>query len=357
MFIYIKNTDSWSLGADKKSVAVTKSTAMGILNRLVGEIRKVKDIENDDNYFFKNIEPLVQEPRYNIHNTNTELIMGASVQAGDAKATVNSLTSLNHPYIKGRSGTQTQILLDLLSRDARYIMNLIKDIYSAYEKDRDAGVKEILAQFFKDNIDINKENDLHSLCEKINDSLSSYIYIDDWGERKQKKYSEEEARIKAENKGYVVNDESIKMIRELVEVFVKDEKDRNVFLGLFGDEINYKCFKIASMQLLTVISTELEVSNISGLNSKKGIAGISKKDFSEKGFLASGLSGHQAKRKAVNGSPIGKDVKAISGELIVEIKFKNIDDAKNLKMVIEQAAVGSFRLGKKGLAYVDAIYI
>jgi hypothetical protein len=94
-----------------------------------------------------------------------------------------------------------------------------------------------------------------------------------------------------------------------------------------------------------------------------GISGISNNGFTPKDFMRAYTTG---KSKLIYGNPyvreefvkgegkINHNLTKANGQLEITLDI-NIEQAKELKQMIDNAGVSSFYLGKKGLAYVSDI--
>ena len=114
---------------------------------------------------------------------------------------------------------------------------------------------------------------------------------------------------------------------------------------------------------ITRLKRHFDLSN--ALTQKGGIAGISKRGFTLKDFMARFTTGD---KKPIWGNPyLLKEKRKGEGEVIsmlmkasgvLEIALDITKEQSNqLKEMIENAGVSSFYLGKKGLAYVESIKI
>ena len=288
---------------------VTVDTVMGILNRLIGEQRKLYQARQDKNYYFKDIEIGFHK---NIHTFDD--IDSRRIESKEIVYLRNRNNSDDRNSFTGMIKTNDYMFTSDYSKEFWGTLNLdFSELISfiIYEKKVDV------------DIDLNPIEVANRLAE-----------ID-----------------------------KMKFIEKTVEI----EKVLNIFNNLYP-EIEYldKKERVKPMWVYcTALYLQYErlskIYNTESILTKRGaITGISKKSFTKKQFMERYTTG---KMKKIFGNPYSMEVftkgegKSISMltkasgvlEIIIDIPR---DEAKALKKMIENAGVSSFYLGKKGLAYV-----
>jgi len=287
---------------------VEKSTVMGILNRLIGDQRKLYQARADKSYYFKDIEDKVtfddvDEKRIENH----ELV-----------------------YLRNMSGNTDQNSYTgmIKTDDKMFTSNYSKEFWGILTFDVDE-----LLEFIVHGKEIDRDIMLDPL-----------IISERFGELGKLK----------------VLDETDEMVIKALEVFekkfegtnYKNNKDKVVPLNLYCSALYLQ---------LERLSSEYDLSSV--LTKTGTITGISKRLFTQKDFMNRFTSGE---KKKIFGNPyIAKSFKEGEGqvtsmltkasgtlEIIIDIPR---DKAKELKEFINNAGVSSFYLGKKGLAYVKNI--
>ncbi len=290
-----------------KKMEVTLNTVMGVLNRIIGDQRKLYKSKEDNNYFFKGI------------------VKNDKVSFKDKSIETNEMT-----YIRNITG----------STDRESFTGSIKEndvIFSSDYSDEFWGVLWL---------------DFESLCKFIiNDEpvLSSIKGNPITIRNKLKLIDKEKSVI---NEGVVQ-----KALQVLNENFPGIEY-------LKKDKIFPKSFYYSSLYLqLDRLSNRFDMS--SAKNKAGGISGVSKRTFTTREFMNRFTTG---KGKKIWGNPYMrtekiKDIEVViplmtkaSGRLEINLDISR-DKAKEIKNMIENAGVSSFYLGKKGLAYVSNIRV
>ena len=289
---------------------VTLDTIMGVLNRLIGDQKKLYQSRSEDygTYFFKDIERLVK-----FRNVSKPVI-------------TNEMT-----YIRNITG----------STDQNSYTGMIKTDDIVFSSDYSTEFWGVLALDF--------------------DELCRFIVYD----RKVTKIWDTDpltisARFVELAKEKVV--ENGGLVNESLQVLDESFPGTN-YLNNKGKVVPVNLYCSSLYLQLERLSKRFDTSP---LVSKRGaISGISKRIFTKKDFMARFTTG--AKKK-IWGNPYkreefvkgeGKVVHLMtkaSGQLEVEISVER-EKAKEIKAMIENAGVSSFYLGKKGLAYVSKIRI
>lgn len=297
----LKNSDNYI------SRQVTANTVMGVLNRLVGDQRKLYQARSSDNYYFREIEGLVRfedKPEY----INNEVV-----------------------YIRNITG----------STDQNSYTGMIKVTDPVFTSDYSSELWSVLAM------------DLDELCEFITTS-------DDCNKAVELNPLEIINQLDVLNKLKAVANEGA-----VLAAHTELSKNFEKFKGL-----NKKGEVFPISLYCSALYLQLErLENIYDLSSAKtktgGLSGISNNGFTKKDFMNRYTTGD---KKKIWGNPymreefvkgIGKTTLLLtkaSGTLEVNIDIER-DQAKRLQRDIECAGVSSFYLGKKGLAYVSDIRV
>jgi hypothetical protein len=291
-----------------KKHEVTIDTVMGVLNRLIGDQRKLYQARKDaDHYFFKDLE--------------------SSITFDDVKR--NQVLTEEMTYIRNISGSTDQNSFTgiIKSDDVMFSSDYSKEFWGVL------GLEfEEVCQFIIDDTLVNSDMELNPL-----------VII---------------ARLEALNKEKAV--ENIGLANEAMTELHKTFPDINY---QNNKELIMPISIYCSALYLQLIRLEKKYDMKSAKTKAGGISGISKRGFTKKDFMNRFTTGD---RKKIWGNPyIRKErIKGIgevtslmtkaSGTLEIEIP---VDKEKGLeiKNMIESAGVSSFYLGKKGLAYVSSI--
>ena len=285
---------------------VTIDTVMGILNRLIGDQKKLYQSRRDPKYFFKDIEPFVGfEDKPTVINNDMTYIRNITGST-DPKSYTGMIK--NHPSL---TSDYSKEFWGILGLDLVGICRFISG--------EDVGIPSIpldpigIADMLEN---IGKMRPV--LREGVVDAAHGYL---------DSKY----------------------------EVYNGLDKDGSVKpKNLYCSALYLQAERISTKY------------NLSGLLSKKGcLSGVSKNDFTKKDFMGRFTSGSG---KKVWGNPylLKKRIKGegevrylmtkASGTLEINIDIDR-KTGKEIRNIIENAGVSSFYLGKKGLAYVSKIRV
>jgi hypothetical protein len=287
---------------------VSKDTVMGVLNRLIGEQRKLYQARQDKEYYFSEIEKILQD----------EDIV-------DKSAITNEMV-----YIRNISGSTDQNSFTgmIKANDPAFKSDYSSDLWGILWLNLDAVTQFILDENYQVKTDI--ELDPITVSSQI-ELLSAEKAID------------------------VIDS-------------VKDALD---ILQSKFDDVNYLNAKeqlplislYASALYLQIerLSKKYDLSN--ALTKSGGLSGISKRGFTKKDFMDRYTTGSKKliwgnpyllkEKKKGEGEVVSILTKA-SGQLIINLNISK-DQTRDLEEKIENAGVSSFYLGKKGLAYVTDI--
>lgn len=282
---------------------ITNDTVMGILNRLIGDQRKLYQAR-EGQYFFKDIESSV------------------SFQ-DDRKETAEML------YLRNMNG----------SEDQNSFTGMVKGNDPIFTSDYSSELWGVLAL------------DFNSLCEFIINStkINHTISLDPISViEKLEELNKEKA---VENTGSVAETLSV-----LNKKFPDAEYvDKN-------DMIRPIMFYCSGLYL----QLERLPYDLSSAKTKSGgLSGISKRGFTKKDFMARFTTGEKKKiwgnpyikKEKIKGvGEVTSLLTKASGQLKITIDV-NKQKATEIKQMIENAGVSAFYLGKKGLAYVSSIRV
>jgi len=285
---------------------VTLNTVMGILNRLIGDQRKLYQSRNDANYFFKEIDFIeTDKVLFNDHATET-----------------NEMA-----YIRNISG----------STDQNSFTGAIKTNDVMFLSDYSTEFWGVLALSFEE------------LCQFIilKNRVSATIEANPIAII---------TKLEILNKEKPVINEGLanEAIQVLTESFEGIE-----YLNRKGEVMPISLYCSALYLQLDRLSQQFNMD--SAKTKAGGISGISKRGFTTKDFMNRFTTGE---KKKIWGNPyirkerikgVGEVVSLMtkaSGQLEIKLDISR-DKAKEIKGMIEDAGVSSFYLGKKGLAYIS----
>lgn len=296
---------------------VTRDTVMGILNRLIGDQRKLYQSRQDENYYFKDLESCVKFQDSPV-TLNREVTYIRNMTGNTDQDAFSGVIQTNHPMLNSDFSQELWGVLFLPFEDVcRFILG------DSYESGDDISLDpvDLITRVEVINKDF-KPVEKNELYEKVVEFLN-------------KKFSE------------LVTDKS-------PEPFV----ERN-------GKIRPIRFYAASLYLqYERLSNKYDMAN--ALTKSGKIAGFSKRGFNGKrDFMKNFTTGGEKKiwgnpyvrkeRVKGEGEVVSMMTKA-SGRLQIEIPLER-NRAKELEIMIKNAGVSSFYLGKKGLAYVSGIRV
>ncbi len=288
-----------------KTQAITNDTVMGVLNRLIGDQRKLYQSRKDENYFFKDID------------TGVELFT-------DSPQITNEIT-----FIRNITGSEDQNSFTgtIKTNDVIFRSDYSQELWGVLALSTDD-----LYSYIVDNNEVKASIDLDpiSICDKFED-LNKI------------------KPIKAQG------------MAEKATKYLNMEFSGTNYLNKKGEIVPRAVYCSALYLQLDRLSSRFDVD--SAKTERDCISGISKIGFTKKDFMNRFTTG---RKKKIWGNPyILKDrikgegevvymMTKASGTLEIHIKVDR-DKAKEIKTMIENAGVSSFYLGKKGLAYVTVI--
>lgn len=289
-----------------KKHEVTLDTVMGILNRLIGDQRKLYQSRMDENYFFKDIDYV---------DSNKVLFQDKSIETEEMT------------YIRNITG----------STDQNSYTGAIKTNDVVFNSDYSAEFWGVLALNFED------------LCQFIVDEHKVSTIFD--GDP-----IAIISKLEGLNKEKAVANEGLanRAMQVLIQTF-----DDIEYLNNKGEIIPISLYCSSLYLQLQRLCERFDMD--SAKTKAGGISGISKRGFTTKDFMARFTTGE---KKKIWGNPyIRKErIKGVGevtslmtkarGQLEINLGISR-DKATQIKTMIEYAGVSSFYLGKKGLAYVS----
>lgn len=292
-----------------KARTITKNTVMGVLNRLIGEQRKLYDVRDSSDYYFKDIEAVLKE----------EDIIDSPV------------ISQETVYLRNISGSTDQNSFTGMIKlsDPWLTVSYAKEFWDVLWMSL-----EELFDFIKSNKTITEK---YSILDPLNilDRL------------------EEIKKIK------IPLTDEISQVAEILSsrypnFALKESANKISVLPLYCSALYLKLDRLSDQYDTTPIRA-----------SRGGLTGISHNGFTPKNLMERFTTGQQ---KIVWGNPyisskflkgegeIRQLLNKASGKLTINLNISK-DQARDLKEKIENAGVSSFYLGKKGLAYVTDIRV
>ena len=304
---YIASSTNLKKGENYIERDVTLSTVMGVLNRLIGDQRKLYQAKREESYYFRDIEKLIAFNDV------------AEVKNSEIVYLRNMLGNTDQNSFTGMINTDDEMLISNYSKEFWSVLALDFDELVSFIVNETTTEKEILL----DPIAISERFDevgKFKALEPSNEVLQALIVLDQ----------------KYEGTNY------------------KNTKGQVVPLNLYCSALYLQIERLS------------KVYDLSSALTKSGtIAGISKRLFTKKDFMNRFTTGD---KKKIFGNPyiaksfvqgegqVTSKLTKGSGQLEITIDISR-EKAKELEQMIEDAGVSSFYLGKKGLAYVTHIDI
>lgn len=295
---------------------VTLDTVMGILNRLIGEQRKLYQARNDENYFFKNVEPLVSF-KDNPVVINNEMTYIRNITGSTDQNSYTGMIKTNDKMFKSDYSNEFWGVLELNFDELYDFVINDNKVHKTIEMDPICIINKL--ELIKKEKPVVNEGKLAVLSKVLLEYFNKPELLDSKGKIKIKPYN---------NKG---------------EILILPLYCSVLYIQL--DRLS-QCFNMESARA-----------------ARGGITGISNNGFTVKNIMERFTTG---KQKIIWGNPyIRKErikgigevtsiMKKASGTLNIEIDISH-EKAKEIFQIIQNAGVSSFYLGKKGLAYVTKI--
>lgn len=287
---------------------VSKDTVMGILNRLIGEQRKLYQARQDKEYYFSEIEKILQdEDIIDKSKISNEMVYIRNVSGSTDQNSFTGMIKANDPAFKSEYSSE---LWGILWLDLDEVAQFICDEKHLIQTD--IGLDPI------------------SVCSQI-ELLSAEKAID-----------------------------AVDSVKDALDILQSKFDDVN-YLNAKEQLPLISLYASALYLQIERLSKNYDLSN--ALTKSGGLSGISKRGFTKKDFMDRYTTGS---KKLIWGNPFllkekkkgeGEVVSILtkaSGQLIINLDISK-DQARDLEEKIENAGVSAFYLGKKGLAYVKNI--
>jgi len=287
---------------------VTVDTVMGVLNRIIGDQRKLYQARSDDNYFFKDIDYM---------DTDKVFFKDNAIET-------NEMT-----FIRNMTG----------STDQNSFTGAIKSNDAMFLSDYSAEFWGVLALNFEE------------LCQFIvsNNKVTASIEANPISIISKLEILNKEKPV--ENSGLA--NEALQLLNQTFEgIEYLNKKEEILPISLYCSSLYLQLERLSNQYNMETAKTKAG-----------GISGISKRGFTTKDFMNRFTTGE---KKKIWGNPyIRKErIKGVgevtslmtkaSGQLEINLDISR-DKAREIETMIKNAGVSSFYLGKKGLAYVSAI--
>lgn len=288
---------------------ITHDTVMGVLNRLIGDQRKLYQSRSCPKYFFSGLEEQISfnDQQNQSEPINTETVYIRNMEGNTDQNSFTGMIKANDPVFRS---DYSNIFWGVLTLDIENLCRFIVDESFQVSSSKQFDPLDVLQKL--DELNKLKPIDI----ETVKNALDTL----------QKHFSEV---------AYKIVDNKIK-------------------------PIELYCSALY-LQISRLSQKKYDISL--ALTKKNGLAGISKRGYTPKDFMDRYTTGS---KKPIWGNPYQlKERRKGEGEVISLLTKANgtldilldIPEAKaqQLKEMIEAASVSSFYLGKKGLAYVDVI--
>lgn len=348
---------------------ITKNTVMGVLYRLIGDQRTLCQITKSDNHYFSDIEDKIKFSLNNSFNyKELAMIINKSndrtsdgnyigVVRDDVKLFFSKnapklwsslylsvdeiIDFINNPILIGSSGSA-------MPRDILNRIDEIQDMDPLETMDKIIGKQIFAYDKQKARLEtVEKDKNLDDKKQKTTTKIKETMQkIDD----KIKEIKQDETIIKRSN---MIKNTLLSLKKHFPEI------DRDNYIKKGGEILPIRLYAAALyLQANLLEKSGNDMNGIYTLQTKGVNNGIKTiQGFSRKGF--NGI------RDFLNPLSTGGDKKTVktpfsltkaSGQLEINIKTRQAN-AEKIKLMIENASVSSFYLGKKGLAYVSDIRI
>lgn len=306
---FIASMTTLKTAGNFKQQPITKDTVMGVLNRLIGDQRKLYQARQDPDYYFKELEAALEDSHIVDNATITNEVVYVRNMSGNTDQ--NSFTGIIKAKDLAFVSDFSPLLWGVLWLDLEQVLDLIlgEDVATAYD-----GVLDPMT--ILERLEILNAQKAVDVVDKI-DTCRTFL---------QHKYPDVDYKLTGK-----------------------------------GQFLPISFYTSALYLQIERLSQDYAVANI--LTAKGNLSGISKRGFTPKDFMKAYTTGDQ---KMLWGNPyLLKERKKGEGEIMsvlhkasgmLEIQLNlTPEQTKDLKEKIDNAGVSAFYLGKKGLAYVEKI--
>ncbi len=286
---------------------ISLDTVMGILNRLIGDQRKLYQARDDAKYFFKDIEPHIKfhdQPKH----VNTEVAYIRNITGSTDQNSYTGMIMVNEPVF---NSDYSESLWSILALDLDQLCLWV----------------------------LNGTSPKHSI------ELNPLVIVE---------------RLEDLNKLKPVPLDGV--FKPIYEHFSKHFSKFNG-LNKRGEILPISLYCSSLYLQLERLASDFDLST--ALTKSGGLSGISNNGFTKKDFMSRYTTGE---KKKIWGNPYMREefvkgegrskrlLTKVNGELHIDIDVDR-DLGKEIEKMINGAGVSSFYLGKKGLAYVTDIRI
>lgn len=284
---------------------ITKNTVMGILSRLIGDQRKLYQARSSKNYYFSDLEGLISfEDKPEV--VNQEIAYIRNMRGSEDQNAFTGMIKVNDPIFKAE---YSAVFWGVLTLNLPELCEFIVE---------DKKLETVISL---------NPLDILTCLEEI----------------KKRKPVEYEGQVKKASMALQAKFESMKPL---------NNKDKQLILPLY-----------CSALYLQMQRLERRFDMSEAKSKRGGITGISHNGFTPKDFMNKYSTGE---KKKIYGNPyiqeefikgegkVKNKLRKVSGKLLIKVDVE-LEKAKEVKMLIENAGVSSFYFGKKGLAYVSKI--
>ena len=290
-----------------KARTITKNTVMGVLNRLIGEQRKLYDVRSSSDYYFKDIEAvLTEEDIVDRPVISQETVYLRNISGSTDQNSFTGMIKLSDPWL---SVSYAKEFWEVLWMSLEELFDFIKYNNTLSAKD-----------FFLDPLNIlDRLEEVKKIKVPLTDEISQIAEI---------------------------------LSSRYPNFALKESANKVSVLPLYCSALYLKLDRLSEQYDTTPIRA-----------SRGGLTGVSHNGFTPKNLMERFTTGQQ---KIVWGNPyisskflkgegeIRQLLNKASGKLIINLNISK-EQARDLEEKIENAGVSSFYLGKKGLAYVTDI--
>lgn len=307
---FIASMTSLKQEGNYKKRSISKDTVMGVLNRLIGDQRKLYQARQDKYYYFTEVEKVLQ----------------------DIDIVDQSLNSNEMVYIRNVSGStdQNSFTGEIKANDPAFKSIFSAELWGVLWLSLSEVSEFILDESY--SVNFQAELDPITVCTRI-ENLSSEKPLD-----------------------------VIEQTQNVLDCFLRHFPDTN-YLTAKKQLPLVSIYTSALYIQIARLSKKYDFSN--ALTKSGGLSGISKRGFTKKDFMDRYTTGSKKliwgnpyllkEKKKGEGEVVSVLTKA-SGKLTINLNISK-EQARDLEEKIENAGVSSFYLGKKGLAYVTDIRV
>jgi hypothetical protein len=342
---------------------ISKNTILGVLYRLIGEQRTLKEIQNSDYAYFKDIEEKIIFNFADKQTTENELVMlinkknsrtGEGKYIGVIKDDTALFFSKNAPKLWSVLYLSIDEIINFINKPSlikQEDSSMPRDILNRIDEIQEMPILQTIEKRLS-KIDFGKQKQEEKLKTINKDDLKTI-------EKIKKSISKSNENINNINENIDMNKESnliFEILSSLERHFPETPKSDYLKNGVIYPMGLYAAALYLQAYLLEKSGNDISklyVLQKTGINKgKKTIHGFSKKGFNGVRDFLNKFSTGGNKKTVKTPFLLRKE----SGKLNINLEIEN-NKAEEIKNMINSAGVSSFYLGKKGLAFVDSIEI